>query len=88
MKQSLLEIAKTEEFNAMLHEGIMHSSSDDSIRRKIAHVIEKRLDELTPQLVKEIVQEMIKTPWMAGCLGRCLWRRNRLDCRLFQPELI
>ncbi len=60
MKQSLLEIAKTEEFNAMLHEGIMHSSSDDSIRRKIAHVIEKRLDELTPQLVKEIVQEMIK----------------------------
>ncbi len=60
MKISLLEISKTEEFNAMLREGLANTSSDEAIREKIASVIENRLDELTPQLVKEIVQEMIK----------------------------
>lgn len=60
LKVSLIEIVSGEEFNAMLREAISHTGEDAGIRQKIADVIEKRLDELTPQLVKEIVQDMIK----------------------------
>ncbi len=60
MKISLLEVSKTDEFNVMLREGLTNANKDDSIREKIASVIDQRLGELTPQLVKEIVQTMIK----------------------------
>lgn len=60
MRQTLIEISATDEFNAMLEEAISHSAEDSNIRHKIEDVIEKRLDELTPQLVKEIVQTMIR----------------------------
>lgn len=60
LKKSLIEISSTDEFNQMLVQATTHAGNDLEIREKIASVIEKRLDELTPQLVKEIVQAMIK----------------------------
>jgi len=60
LKESLIEISLTDEFNQMLMQATTHAGDDPEIRDKIASVIEKRLDELTPQLVKEIVQTMIK----------------------------
>ena len=33
--------------------------SDDTMREKVASIIDQRLDQLTPQMVKEIVQTMI-----------------------------
>ena len=60
LKQTLAEISSTDEFNQMLVQATTHVGNDPQIREKIASVIEKRLDELTPQLVKEIVQTMIK----------------------------
>ena len=60
LKKSLTEISSTDEFNLMLMQATTHAGNDPEIREKIASVIEKRLDELTPQLVKEIVQTMIK----------------------------
>lgn len=60
LKQSLTEISSTDEFNQMVVQATTHAGNDPEIREKIASVIEKRLDELTPQLVKEIVQAMIK----------------------------
>lgn len=60
LKKSLAEISSTDEFNQMLVQATTHAGNDPEIREKIASVIEKRLDELTPQLVKEIVQAMIK----------------------------
>ena len=60
LKKSLAEISSTDEFNQMLVQATTHAGNDPQIREKIASVIEKRLDELTPQLVKEIVQAMIK----------------------------
>jgi uncharacterized membrane-anchored protein YjiN (DUF445 family) len=60
LKKSLAEISSTDEFNQMLVQATTHAGDDPQIRDKIASVIEKRLDELTPQLVKEIVQAMIK----------------------------
>jgi len=60
LKKSLTEISSTDEFNQMVVQATTHAGNDPEIRVKIASVIEKRLDELTPQLVKEIVQTMIK----------------------------
>jgi hypothetical protein len=60
LKKSLTEISSTDEFNQMVVQATTHAGDDPEIREKIASVIEKRLDELTPQLVKEIVQAMIK----------------------------
>ncbi len=60
LKESLIEVSLTDEFNQMLMQATTHAGNDPEIREKIASVIEKRLDELTPQLVKEIVQTMIK----------------------------
>ena len=60
LKKSLIEISSTDEFNQMVVQATTHAGNDPEIREKIASVIEKRLDELTPQLVKEIVQAMIK----------------------------
>ena len=55
------------------------------IRDKIASVIEKRLDELTPQLVKEIVQAMIKKHlgWLVG-LGWFFWWSDWSDRGILQ----
>ena len=38
---------------------LSNSLSDDTIREKVASIIDQRLDQLTPQMVKEIVQTMI-----------------------------
>lgn len=60
MKESLVEMTHSEDFQQLVKEELGHSSIKDDIAAKISIIIEKRLDELTPQMVKEIVQEMIK----------------------------
>ncbi|MEM7292202.1 MAG: DUF445 domain-containing protein, partial [Pseudomonadota bacterium] len=60
IKSSLLDIAATPEFHGMLREAIAHTGGDANMRTKIVDVIEQRLDELTPTVVKEIVQTMIR----------------------------
>lgn len=35
-------------------------STNDNLLAKVESIVEKRLDELTPQMVKEIIQQMIK----------------------------
>ncbi|MEM7207990.1 MAG: DUF445 family protein [Pseudomonadota bacterium] len=60
MKKSLQDISQTDEFKAMLREGITHTSGDSDVRSKIEDMIDKRLNELTPKMVKEIVQKMIR----------------------------
>jgi len=60
MKESLVEMTHSEDFQQLVKEELGHSSIKDDIAEKISVIIEKRLDELTPQMVKEIVQEMIK----------------------------
>ena len=60
MKESLVEMTHSENFQQLVKDELGHSSVKDDITNKISVVIEKRLDELTPKMVKEIVQEMIK----------------------------
>lgn len=60
MKVTMSDIAKSEQFTTILNEELAHASVSDDMREKVSDIIEKRLNELTPQLVKEIVQAMIK----------------------------
>ena len=60
IRATLAEMADSEAFTEALHEGInAHQISDDLIN-DIEAIVEKRLDELTPDMVKLIIQRMIK----------------------------
>lgn len=61
MQHTLHEMVESERFNHVLQQGLnAHKISEDLIS-KIEVVIDKRLSELTPQMVKKIVQDIIKT---------------------------
>lgn len=60
MKTSIQEISQSEQFNTLLREELEQPDIIAGMRDKVSDIIEKRLNELTPQLVKEIVQAMIK----------------------------
>jgi len=60
MKQSIQEISQSEQFNNLLREELEQPDMIENLQAKVSDIIEKRLNELTPQLVKEIVQAMIK----------------------------
>lgn len=61
MRSSVVDISKSEEFNHILREELEQPNIMEGMREKVSDIIQKRLDELTPQLVKEIIQEMIRT---------------------------
>ena len=60
MKESILDITCSEDFDQILQDQLESPDLMAEMQEKIKDIIEKRLDELTPQQVKEIIQEMIK----------------------------
>lgn len=60
MKVTMGDISKSDEFSSILNEELGQSGLSDDMRDKVSDIIEKRLNELTPQLVKTIIQNMIK----------------------------
>lgn len=60
MKITVTEITQSEEFNALLRDELEQPNVIEGMQEKVSDIIEKRLNELTPQLVKEIIQTMIK----------------------------
>ncbi len=60
MKKAVIEIVRSDSFNATLQEHMQNSSLSDDMLESIEKVIDARLNQLTPQLVKEIVQNLIK----------------------------
>lgn len=60
MKATMSDISKSDEFSQMLTEELGQSGFSEDMRDKVSDIIEKRLNELTPQLVKTIIQNMIK----------------------------
>jgi uncharacterized membrane protein YheB (UPF0754 family) len=61
MKESLIEITNTPEFDQLLKDELVNETVSDDVRQKVSDIIELRLSELTPGIVKSIVQNMIKT---------------------------
>ena len=60
MKNTLREMVESERFKDVLKLGLDSHKIGRDIVSKIETIIDKRLNELTPQLVKEIVQKIIK----------------------------
>lgn len=60
MKSSIIALTEDEKFTSLLKEELDKPEAMVTILNKIEQVIEQRLNELTPLLVKEIIQAMIK----------------------------
>ena len=60
MKKSLHKIAASEEVQRAIQSGLKNSNSVESISDHINQIIERRLNELTPEAVKQIIQDMIR----------------------------
>ena len=60
MKVSIQEITQSEKFSTLLRDELEQPDMIANMQDKVSDIIEKRLNELTPQLVKEIIQAMIK----------------------------
>lgn len=60
LKNSIIEIAKSNEFQQKIAENIQNSSLSSDMLSTIEQMIDTRLNALTPQMVKEIVQNFIK----------------------------
>ncbi|MBN4080636.1 DUF445 family protein [Beggiatoa alba] len=60
MKQSLIKLTQQASFLALLKDEIEQPDVLKELREKVEHIVEQRLNELTPQLVKGIIQKMIK----------------------------
>jgi uncharacterized membrane protein YheB (UPF0754 family) len=60
MKLTVADITQSDEFNTILRDELGQSNVSDSMQNKVSDIIEQRLNELTPALVKDIVQTMIR----------------------------
>ena len=60
MKLSISDISQSENFNQVLRSELEQPNVMASMRDKVSDIISKRLNELTPSLVKEIIQTMIR----------------------------
>lgn len=60
MKSSIIELTQDDKFLELLKNEMEQPDMMQDILAKIQNIIEQRLNELTPLLVKEIIQTMIK----------------------------
>ncbi|KFL35232.1 MULTISPECIES: hypothetical protein [unclassified Sulfurospirillum] len=60
LKDAIIEISESDVFQQKIAQSIQNSSLSDDMLITIEQMIDARLNELTPQMVKEIVQNFIK----------------------------
>ena len=60
LKGAVTKIVRSDAFNAQLQEMLRHSSLSEDIQSSVADLIDRRLDELTPQMVKGLVSRLIR----------------------------
>jgi hypothetical protein len=60
MRGAIKEIAASDDFKAAFKAGLPSEAITGDILEKIEAIVTARLEELTPQAVKEIIQNMIR----------------------------
>jgi len=60
LKFAVTKIVSSDTFKAQLDHQIQNSALSEDMINSVENLITKRLDELTPKMVKELVQELIK----------------------------
>ncbi len=58
LKEATVQLVASEDFHQKISQNLI--GKDDKILDKISTIVQKRLDELTPELVKKIIQDMIR----------------------------
>lgn len=61
LNYKLKEVVSQPKFREAFAEHAFHGSGADVLQEKIDGIVNKRLDELTPQMVKQIIQDMIRS---------------------------
>lgn len=61
MRTEMKSIAQSESFQEAVQAKMRLSVDSRAIHEKVSEIIQLRLDELTPQMVKKIVEDMIRT---------------------------
>ena len=60
LKSSILKITSSKEFNQELQNYLQSSSFSDDLLQKIDSIVQKRLDELSPKMVKQLLQNLMQ----------------------------
>lgn len=60
LKQALTEVSQTDEFNQLVLAQLDKPEQLAGIRLQVDTIVQQRLNELTPALVKDIIQQMIR----------------------------
>lgn len=60
LQTSIIDITKSESFQEVLEEALKSDDLSEDIYNKLSSIVNKRLEELTPVMVKEMVQNIIK----------------------------
>ncbi|QKF73959.1 DUF445 domain-containing membrane protein [Aliarcobacter faecis] len=60
LQSSIIEISKTQTFQETMKETLKNEDFTNDIYNKLTLIVDSRLEELTPKMVKDIVQNMIK----------------------------
>ncbi len=60
LQESIIEISKSDSFQALLSETLKSDDLSDDVHKKLSYIVNNRLDELTPKMVKELIQKMIQ----------------------------
>lgn len=60
MKSTVLEVTSTDDFQMAIKETLMSPDISGQVQEKVEGIVDKRMSELTPHMVKTIIQEMIK----------------------------
>ncbi|MFT4551984.1 MAG: uncharacterized membrane-anchored protein YjiN (DUF445 family) [Chlamydiales bacterium] len=61
MKGALVELSERPSFQEEVKKSISGTLDLPSLKSTVDEIVQKRLDELTPQMVKEIIQKMIRS---------------------------
>ena len=61
LKSSVIDITESDEFSEKLKANVSSDKNISAMLEKVDGIVQQRLDELTPNMVKEIIQEMIRS---------------------------
>ncbi len=73
MRQSISDISSSPDFQKKLQKLLSSSGDHSELLDRVQLIVEKRLTELTPRMVKEIIQQMIRAHlgWLVVWGGVC-----------------
>ncbi|WP_416305424.1 DUF445 family protein [Neptunicella sp. SCSIO 80796] len=60
MQSALVDISNNDDFKTALQQQLSKPGLTDEMHQQISQIVESRLNELTPKLVKDIIQNMIR----------------------------